>query len=89
MIFRLISRKVCLNDSSPQTVAIVALGLGVLTDVLTALSISWYLRKLKTGYKNCDTLVNKLISYAVSCLAATPLEVAEMRPDTFRSTRGW
>jgi hypothetical protein len=38
----------------------------VLTDVLTAVSISWYLRRLKTGYKNSDTLVNKLIAYAVS-----------------------
>lgn len=48
------------------TVAIVALGLGVLTDVLTAAAISWYLRKLKTGYKNSDTLVNKLIAYAIN-----------------------
>lgn len=55
-------------------VAIVALGLGVLTDVLTAVSISWYLRKLKTGYKNSDTLVNKLIAYAVSRLGAALLE---------------
>ena len=38
----------------------------MLTDVLTALSITWYLRRLKTGYKNADTLVNKLIVYAVS-----------------------
>jgi hypothetical protein len=55
-------------------VAIVALGLGVLTDVLTALSISWYLRRLKTGYKNSDTLVNKLIAYAVSRLDTAPSE---------------
>lgn len=54
--------------------AIVALGLGVLTDVLTAVSISWYLRKLKTGYKNSDTLVNKLIAYAVGRLDIVPLE---------------
>lgn len=54
--------------------AIVALGLGVFTDVLTAASISWYLRRLKTGYKNSDTLVNKLIAYAVSRLDTTPLE---------------
>ena len=40
--------------------------MGVLTDILTAAAISWYLRKLKTGYKHSDTLVNKLISYAVS-----------------------
>lgn len=43
-----------------------SLGLGVLTDVLTATAISWYLRGLKTGYKNSDTLVNMLIAYAVS-----------------------
>lgn len=47
-------------------VAIVAIGLGVLTDLLTAAAISWYLRKLKTGYKRSDTLVNKLIGYSVS-----------------------
>lgn len=52
--------------------AIVALGLGVFTDVLTAASISWYLRRLKTGYKNSDTLVNKLIAYAVSFLDPLP-----------------
>jgi len=66
VIFRPISKRASLNNGASQTVAIVALGLGVLTDVLTALSISWYLRKLKTGYKNCDTMVNKLIAYAVS-----------------------
>lgn len=38
----------------------------MLTDVLTAVTITWYLRRLKTGYKNADTLVNKLIVYAVS-----------------------
>ena len=53
--------------------AIVALGLGVLTDGLTAASISWYLRRLKTGYKNSDTLVNKLILYAVSHLDSITL----------------
>ena len=76
MIFRPISGIARLKNSVSQTVAIVALGLGVLTDVLTALSISWYLRKLKTGYKNCDTMVNKLIAYAVSRLLATPLEAS-------------
>lgn len=48
------------------TVAIASLGLGVLTDILTAVAISWYLRKLKTGYKKSDTLVNKLIAYAIN-----------------------
>jgi len=47
-------------------VAIVAIGLGVLTDLLTAAAISWYLRKLKTGYKRSDTLVNKLIGYSIN-----------------------
>lgn len=54
------------NLNNIFTVAIVALGLGVLTDMLTAVAIAWYLRKLKTGYKNCDTLVNKLMAYAVN-----------------------
>lgn len=70
-------------------VAIVALGLGVLTDVLTAVSISWYLKKLKTGYKDSDTLVNKLIAYAVSRLDTTPLETTFFLPvdGCCRSTR--
>lgn len=46
--------------------AIAALGLGVLTDVLTASIISWYILKLKSGYKKSDTLANRLIAYAVS-----------------------
>lgn len=37
-----------------------------MTDVLTAAAISWYLRKLRTGYQRSDTLVNKLVIYAVS-----------------------
>ena len=71
--------------------AIVALGLGVLTDVLTALSISWYLRRLKTGYRDCDSLVNKLIAYAVSHLNTIPQEqrVPDMWTYAPRSTQGW
>jgi len=47
-------------------VAILAISLGVLTDLLTAAAIFWYLRKLRTGYKRSDTLVNKLIGYAIN-----------------------
>lgn len=53
--------------------AIVALCLGVLTDVLTAGFLTWYLLKLKTGHKNNDTLANKMVVYAVSHSHAAPL----------------
>ena len=54
-----------LNPSVPQTVAIAALGLGVLTDVLTASVTTWYVLKLKEGSRRNDTIANKLIVLAV------------------------
>ena len=83
-----ISKGKILNSSVPQTVAIVAIGLGVLTDILTAAAISWYLRKLKTGYKRSDTMVNKLIGYAVSRHTLPGLRSSNMRTNAFRSTQG-
>lgn len=47
-------------------IANVALALGVFTDILTALTLSYYLRKLKTGYQKADSLVNQLILYAIN-----------------------
>jgi len=46
--------------------ASLTLGLGVLTDVITAGSLCYYLRKLRTGYSSSDSLVNNLILYAVN-----------------------
>lgn len=77
-----------LNGSTSQNVAIISLGLGVFTDVLTAAAISWYLRKLKTGYKRSDTLVNKLIAYAVGFHIVTlkphMSHIRQMLPDQYR-----
>jgi len=52
--------------SSIAVVANVALGLGVLTEVVTAASLCWYLRKLRTSSKHSDTLVNRLTLYAIN-----------------------
>ncbi|KAH9980031.1 hypothetical protein BGW80DRAFT_474524 [Lactifluus volemus] len=44
----------------------VALSLGVATDVFTAASLSYFLHKMRTGYKRSDTLINRLIMYSVN-----------------------
>ncbi|KAK7448466.1 hypothetical protein VKT23_013728 [Stygiomarasmius scandens] len=44
----------------------IALGLGAATDILTALSLCYFLSKLRTGHKSSDTLVDSLMRYAVS-----------------------
>lgn len=54
-----------------QTVATVALGAGVLTDIIIALALCFFLRKLRTGYDNSDSLVNTLTIYAINTGALT------------------
>ncbi|KAH9969896.1 hypothetical protein BC827DRAFT_45831 [Russula dissimulans] len=43
-----------------------ALSLGVITDMSTAASLSFFLHKMRTGYKKSDTLINRLIIYSVN-----------------------
>ena len=72
------------NRAQHQTIGTTALGLGMGTDVVTAASLCFFLRSLRTGYSKCviqsltiddfsdgdrirdDTIVNKLILYAVN-----------------------
>jgi len=48
-----------------------SLGVGVLTDITTALSLCYFLNKLRTGYHQSDTLVSSLIKYAINTGALT------------------
>jgi hypothetical protein len=41
---------VCVNKD-PQTLAFTALSLGVATDIFTAAALSYFLHKMRTGYK--------------------------------------
>jgi len=43
-----------------------SLGLGAFTDIFTAMALCWYLRKLKTGSKQADTLITRLTLYAIN-----------------------
>jgi len=43
-----------------------ALSLGVITDMFTAASLSFFLHKMRTGYKKSDSLINRLIIYSVN-----------------------
>ncbi|KAJ3751410.1 hypothetical protein DFH05DRAFT_1387366 [Lentinula detonsa] len=48
-----------------------SLGVGVLTDVITASSLCYFLNKLRTGYRQSDSLVSTLIKYAINTGALT------------------
>ncbi|KAF8830337.1 hypothetical protein HHX47_DHR2000499 [Lentinula edodes] len=49
----------------------IALGVGVLTDIVTALALCYFLNKLRTGYRQSDSLVSSLIKYAINTGALT------------------
>ncbi|KAI0696019.1 hypothetical protein BC835DRAFT_1414558 [Cytidiella melzeri] len=49
-----------------KLVGSLSLILGVATDVVTASALCWFLRNLKTGYKQDDSLVNVLTLYAIN-----------------------
>ncbi|SJL07954.1 uncharacterized protein ARMOST_11312 [Armillaria ostoyae] len=48
-----------------------SLGVGVLTDLVTAISLCYFLNKLRTGYHKSDSLVNSLVLYAINTGALT------------------
>ncbi|KAF9020835.1 hypothetical protein BDZ89DRAFT_1071947 [Hymenopellis radicata] len=54
-----------------RTLGTTALGVGVLTDLVTALSLTYFLNRLRTGYRQSDTLVNSLVRYAINTGAFT------------------
>ncbi|KAJ3844055.1 hypothetical protein F5878DRAFT_637615 [Lentinula raphanica] len=51
----------------------VSLGVGVLADITTALSLCYFLNKLRTGYRQSDSLVSTLIKYAINTGALTSI----------------
>ncbi|KAI0339015.1 hypothetical protein BDW22DRAFT_1362361 [Trametopsis cervina] len=72
-----------------KLVGSLSLILGVVTDVVTAAALCWFLRNLKTGYKKDDSLVNRLTLYAVntgiltSAVSLTTLILYNIMPDNF------
>ncbi|KAJ6542185.1 hypothetical protein DFH09DRAFT_46786 [Mycena vulgaris] len=49
-----------------KTLATISLGLGVLTDVVTAAALCFFIRRLRTGYKAADSLVRSLVTDAIN-----------------------
>ncbi|KAF9465361.1 hypothetical protein BDZ94DRAFT_1214896 [Collybia nuda] len=54
-----------------QTLGTISLTTGVVTDVVTALALCYFLNKLRTGYTKSDSLVNSLCRYAINTGALT------------------
>ncbi|KAF6757327.1 hypothetical protein DFP72DRAFT_890877 [Ephemerocybe angulata] len=49
-----------------RTLGTVSLGTGVATDIVTAVSLCYFLNRLRTGLKSSDSLVNNLCAYAIN-----------------------
>ncbi|KZV75353.1 hypothetical protein PENSPDRAFT_87821 [Peniophora sp. CONT] len=56
-----------------KTLATTGLALGCATDIVTALSLSYFLHKMRTGYAASDSLITRLIVYSVNTGAITSL----------------
>ncbi|GLB38741.1 hypothetical protein LshimejAT787_0506060 [Lyophyllum shimeji] len=54
-----------------QILGTVSLGVGVLTDIITASALCFFLNRLRTGFHGSDSLVNSLIRYAINTGALT------------------
>ncbi|KAL0961184.1 hypothetical protein HGRIS_006155 [Hohenbuehelia grisea] len=73
-----------------KVLASCSLGLGALTDILIALSLCYFLRKLRTGSKKSDTIVNQLTIYALntggvtSAISLTTLILYNIDPNSLR-----
>ncbi|KIK64645.1 hypothetical protein GYMLUDRAFT_258717 [Collybiopsis luxurians FD-317 M1] len=78
-----------LNLSKLMIQGSVALALGALAEVFIALALIFYLRKMRTGYKEPDSLVESLTTYAIhsgaltSTLSLLTLILYDARPNTF------
>ncbi|RPD76685.1 hypothetical protein L226DRAFT_383286 [Lentinus tigrinus ALCF2SS1-7] len=72
-----------------KTIGIIALGLGMATDVMTAASLCWFLRNLKTGFAKDDSIINKLTVYAIntgvisSAISLSTLILYDLMPTNF------
>ncbi|KAM5534984.1 hypothetical protein V8D89_011357 [Ganoderma adspersum] len=72
-----------------RTVGMLSLGIGVATDVVIAFSLCFFLRNLRTGHRQDDSMVNSLILYALStgavtaAISLTTLILYNFMPDNF------
>ncbi|KAJ3927172.1 MAG: hypothetical protein NXY57DRAFT_1026422 [Lentinula lateritia] len=60
-----------LDIAKIKVVASLALATGALADFLIAVALCYYLRKLRTGYREPDSLLNSLVQYALNTGALT------------------
>ncbi|PIL22636.1 hypothetical protein GSI_15327 [Ganoderma sinense ZZ0214-1] len=72
-----------------KPVGMLSLGIGVATDVVIAFSLCFFLRNLRTGHRQDDSMVNSLILYALStgavtaAISLTTLILYNFMPDNF------
>ncbi|PCH40184.1 hypothetical protein WOLCODRAFT_136713 [Wolfiporia cocos MD-104 SS10] len=72
-----------------KVVGSISLALGVVTDMVTAGALCYFLRNLRTGYSKDDSLVNSLTLYAVntgvitSAISLTTLILYDIMPENF------
>ncbi|KAI0070445.1 hypothetical protein K474DRAFT_1702157 [Panus rudis PR-1116 ss-1] len=70
-------------------IGILALALGVATDIATAAALCFFLRNLRTGYSKDDSLINRMTLYAIntgvltSAVSITTLVLYDIMPDNF------
>ena len=55
-----------ISSLGTQGIATWSLSAGVATDLAIALALCYFLRKLRTGFKKSDSLVNMLCIYAIN-----------------------
>ncbi|KAF5377942.1 hypothetical protein D9615_006750 [Tricholomella constricta] len=72
-----------------KSFAALGLSFGVLTDVATAAALSFFMRRMRTGFKTSDSLINMLTVYAIntgfltSAFSLTVLLLFYLRPTDF------
>ncbi|KAI0826901.1 hypothetical protein BC628DRAFT_1418951 [Trametes gibbosa] len=72
-----------------KTIGTLSLGLGMATDVVIAAALCYFLRNLRTGHRQDDSVVNSLILYAISTggltsvISLTTLILYNFMPDNF------
>ncbi|KDR71986.1 hypothetical protein GALMADRAFT_143338 [Galerina marginata CBS 339.88] len=54
------------SDGRLPQIVDASLSLAVVTDIITAASLSFYLHTRRSGIKGTDTLINKLMAYAIN-----------------------
>ncbi|KAJ3809304.1 hypothetical protein F5876DRAFT_44159 [Lentinula aff. lateritia] len=70
-VWRFSQRNFWITGLIVSVLGTIALGVGVLTDIVTALALCYFLNKLRTGYRQSDSLVSSLIKYAINTGALT------------------